>query len=63
MEKGKTDFDVLKRLWELSRLEQTPTDQQDKEFSQLKDELEHRLEKSVSLEEKTSRLVRYLKAA
>jgi hypothetical protein len=63
MEKEKTDFDVLKRLWELSRLEQTPTIDQKKEFFELKDEFEQRLEKSLSLEERTRRLARCLKAA
>jgi hypothetical protein len=63
MEKEQTDFDVLKRLWELSRLEQTPTIDHKKEFVELKDEFEQRLEKSLALEERTRRLARCLKAA
>ena len=58
-----TDYDVLKRLWELSRLDQKPTVDQEKEFSRLKGRLERRLEKSLELEEKTVRLARFLKAA
>ena len=63
MRKQATDYDVLERLWELSRLERRPTPDQEKEFSELKEKFERRLEKSFELEEKTLRLARYLKAA
>jgi len=63
MEINLTDLDVLKRLSELSKLEQKPTPRQKKEFIRLKGELERRLEESLALEERTIRLVRFLKAA
>jgi hypothetical protein len=63
MNQEKTDLHVLKRMWELSRLENAPTTDQVKEFSQLKEKLERRLEKSLELEDRTRRLARYLKAA
>jgi hypothetical protein len=63
MEHDVCDFVVLKRLWDLSRLEHRPTADQEKEFVALKDTLERGLEKSLALEDRTRRLARYLKAA
>lgn len=63
MEKELTDLRLLKRLWALSRLEQKPTADQEKEFFRLKSDFEQRLEKSLELEKKTLRLARFLKAA
>ncbi len=63
MEKERTDFDVLERLLELSRLEQTPTTDQENEFSELTGKLERRFEKSLAFEDRTRRLARYLRAA
>jgi hypothetical protein len=63
MVKKVTDLDILRRMWELSRLEQSPTDDEVEEFSELKDQLERSLEQSLALEERTRRLVRYLLAA
>jgi hypothetical protein len=63
MEEAATDADVLNRLWELSRLEHPPTAREEREFALLKYQLERSLERSMVLEERTKRLVRYLKAA
>ena len=57
------DMDLLNRLLELSRLEKTPTAAQEKEFSRLQSEMALRLKKSMEIEDKTRRLLRYLKAA
>jgi hypothetical protein len=63
MEQEIADFYVLERLLVLSRLERTPTADEEKEHCQLQDELKCRLANSISLEGRTTRLVRYLKAA
>ena len=59
----KLDFNMLSRLWELSRMEQVPTAAQEKEFSELSNKLERKLQQSLVLEDKTLKLVKYLKAA
>jgi hypothetical protein len=63
MEEEAVDANVLRRLWELSRLEHPPTAHEEKEFTLLKYQLERSLERSMVLEKRTRRLVRYLKAA
>ena len=63
MKNETTDYDVLQKLLELSRLEQAPTPEQEKAFSELKDEFSRSVNKSLELEDRTRRLARYLKAA